>query len=177
MTGTDDASGSRRTADLTDKARELWRDRVSPIKPDLLGIDLLDSVRDFLVSTGLPTGVPDFEFFHDDRLRPAARLGRGYLVIGDSGLALAVDRARGDVRELYRSESHPPRFVNSSLPAFLICLARFLARRDEIYAAPAEAARVAGELKQEFRDWDPAALADRTTAWSVTLREIGDGLA
>lgn len=164
--------------DLAGKARELWGERLAPIDPNLLKLDLPDPVRDFLVTAGLP-GVPleDFAFYHDRRLRPAERLGRPYLVVGHVGAPLVVDRRTGEVGEFSWRETHPPRFLNSSLPAFLIFLARFLAGRDAIYADRGVSARVAGELAAEFRVCDPAALAGPDTGWSATLREVGDGRA
>jgi hypothetical protein len=164
--------------DLTGTARELWRGRLVPIDPGLLPADLAGPVRDLLVADGLPTDASDdFEFFHDERLRPVERLGRGYLVIGYIGSPLVIDRVTGEVQEFYRREPEPPRFLNSSIPAFLAFLARYLVRREEIFADRAAGERVAAGLAEEFRAWDAPALAGPGTAWSATLRGTAGGIA
>lgn len=163
------------------EVRDLWRSQLSPIPTGLFeSKGAPPAIHNFLVSVGLPIGPSplDISFFHDERLlQPVTSFGRDYLLLGeDYGVATTVDPERGSVWELYLVEFRAPRFVNSSLPLFLVCLRRYLSAYEEICASPEDADRIAERLKHEFSELDPAALTDETSAWSVSLQELGDGL-
>lgn len=168
-------------SELAKRIEELWGESLKRIafERPLANIPLSRTCT-FLGRVGLPRRNSPLEMtFYDgeDLLTDLVVHGTRYWIIGDDyGTKISVD-ANEQVWSVSEG-SLPLRFVNTSLAQFVLFLGIYRYRPPALTPVTDEqAAGILTELRHEFGEADPLALADIENWWSVILEQIEQGLA
>jgi hypothetical protein len=165
---------------MTDELVDLWRGNLAPVSPDSISPDLPGDTVDFLTTVGLPTVInEDIAFVRDDRLsRPVEHLGRQYVIVAADSMdfRFGVDLATGAIERIYGTIAPERRFVNSTLPLFLLTLGRYEYDFLEFVSEDPDERMDEGleRLEQLIEERDPPAAADETY-WRILIDELPEG--
>lgn len=162
------------------EARQLWGDKLVPISPGLVGRNISDFTRTFLMNAGLPGKGPlGVTFYHDERLLDLHSVGAtGYLAIGeDYGTILGMKIETGEMWSLDPREECPSRFVNSRLSDFVLFLGVYGSRaKDRQHASDEQHEVIVQEMRRQFISRDPRALDHVEHWWSLIFEQMSHGL-
>jgi len=166
--------------ELISEIDALWADQLEAIPAECIPRGVAPDVAEFLTTVGLPTAeVQGIAFVHDKRMSYLIEhLDRGYLLLATTvGLpSIVADLGDGRVGVFAGGRNRRLRFVNSSLPQFL--LAQGVWRRD-VWTPTGMTSQdllVAYKRFEVFlADRDPAA-AEASAYWPGLLTRLHDGL-
>jgi hypothetical protein len=158
------------------RVKQWWGDRLVPVPESVLdGRRLPTPTHAFLARLGLPRDAPLLVTFHtgDDLLRPLAAAAETYWVVGDDDGTKIGLTSKGDVWSVDPEGQLPRRFINTSIAHLVLFLGLYQNVGETSDGIPVA---IAGELRAQFDETDPSALANAENWWSVVLEQIGHGL-
>ncbi len=160
----------------------LWADGLAPASVSSVTLQgrVPEPTLRLLANAGLPSTCPlEVTFYRDERfLQPvSSAAGATYLLVGDDfGTTLGLGPGSGEVWSFELDEKSSPRFVNSSLDAFVLFLGLYEKDGNTAPLSDTERVAAAEELGREMTRYDSAALGDEESWWSIILEQRMDGL-
>ncbi|MGN9761986.1 SUKH-4 family immunity protein [Streptomyces sp. SD31] len=165
-----------------EQIRQLWADGLA--QTSLAGTSpqalVPEPTRRLLTDIGLPAECPlEVTLYRDERLLLPVSSGAGtsFLMAGDDfGTTLGLTPGSGELWSFQTDDDSPPRFVNSSLDAFVLFLGLYDSTGDLAPLSDRKRAAAVAELGRELTSYDAAALKDTESWWSVILEQRAQGL-